>query len=329
MGNSAGPACAYAVMFVQELWRYPVKSMRGERLDSAELGVDGVRGDRLVHAREARGRVVTSRYRPGLLGLSGTLGPDGEPLVDGEPWGSPQTLAKVRAVTSPDVELVRFNGLDSGQRYDVLPLTVLTDGMARAVGVDHRRFRPNLLIGGVTGARRADLAGRVPRDRRRAGRRAQATVALRDDDVRSRHARAGSLGAAPCRPLVRRHRRARLLGRAARKDRRRRSGYSAAMNTRIAILGTGRLGESMLRGFLSSGWRQPADISVTARREEHLAELREKYEGVAVEASNTAALRGRGSRDRVREAAGHGGGARGDRRGAASRSRPCSRPPRA
>lgn len=149
MGNSAGPACAYAVMFVQELWRYPVKSMRGERLDSAELGVDGVRGDRLVHAREARGRVVTSRYRPGLLGLSGTLGPDGEPLVDGEPWGSPQTLAKVRAVTSPDVELVGFNGLDSGQRYDVLPLTVLTDGMARAVGVDHRRFRPNLLIGGV------------------------------------------------------------------------------------------------------------------------------------------------------------------------------------
>jgi pyrroline-5-carboxylate reductase len=66
------------------------------------------------------------------------------------------------------------------------------------------------------------------------------------------------------------------------------------MNTRIAILGAGRLGESMLRGFLSSGWRQPADISVTARREEHLAELREKYEGVAVEASNTAALRGAG-----------------------------------
>ena len=66
------------------------------------------------------------------------------------------------------------------------------------------------------------------------------------------------------------------------------------MNTRIAILGAGRLGESMLRGFLSSGWRQPADISVTARREEHLAELREKYEGVAVEASNTAALRGVG-----------------------------------
>jgi len=136
-------------MFVQELWRYPVKSMRGERLGVAEVGVDGIHGDRLVHVRESSGRVVTSRYRPGLLGLNGTLGPEGEPLVDGEPWRSACTLARVRAVTAPDAELVRFHGVDHGQRYDVLPLTVLTDGMARAVGVDHRRFRPNILIGGV------------------------------------------------------------------------------------------------------------------------------------------------------------------------------------
>ena len=134
---------------VLTLYRYPVKSMRGERLESAEIGVDGIRGDRLVHVRESRGRVVTSRYRPGLLGLNGTLGCDGEPLVDGEPWDTPATLARVRAATFPDAELVRFNGVDHGQRYDVLPLTVLTDGMARAVGVDHRRFRPNILIGGV------------------------------------------------------------------------------------------------------------------------------------------------------------------------------------
>ena len=40
----------------------------------------------------------------------------------------------------------------------MLPLTVLTDGMARAVGVDHRRFRPNLLIGGVRELEEWDLA---------------------------------------------------------------------------------------------------------------------------------------------------------------------------
>ena len=50
----------------------------------------------------------------------------------------------------------------------------------------------------------------------------------------------------------------------------------------------------MLRGFLSSGWRSPGDLAVTARREEHLAELREKYDGVTVESSNPAALRGAG-----------------------------------
>ena len=136
-------------MHVAELWRYPVKSMRGEQLESVEAAADGFEGDRLVHAREGSGRVVTSRYRPGLLGLNGTLGPDGEPLVDGERWTSAAVLAKVRAVTAPDVELIRFHGLDHGQRFDVLPLTVLTDGMAQAVGVDHRRFRPNILIAGV------------------------------------------------------------------------------------------------------------------------------------------------------------------------------------
>ena len=65
------------------------------------------------------------------------------------------------------------------------------------------------------------------------------------------------------------------------------------MSTRIAILGAGRLGESMLRGFLSSGWRSPADLVVTARREERLDELREKY-GVTAESSNVAALPGAG-----------------------------------
>ncbi len=146
-------------MHVAELWRYPVKSMRGEQLDSAEVALDGIIGDRLVHVREASGRVVTSRYRPGLLGLQGTLGPDGEPLVDGEPWRSAQVLERVRAATAPDVELIRFHGEDLGQRHDVLPLTVLTDGMARAVGVDHRRFRPNIVIAGVDGLAETEWPG--------------------------------------------------------------------------------------------------------------------------------------------------------------------------
>ena len=120
--------------------------MRGELLDVADIRSDGIVGDRLVHVRESSGRVATSRFRPGLLGWSGTLGVDGEPLVDGELWSSPGVLERVRSVTEPGAELVRFGGEEVGQRFDVLSLTVLTDSMARAVGYDHRRFRPNVLI---------------------------------------------------------------------------------------------------------------------------------------------------------------------------------------
>src|SRR5258708_667425 len=65
------------------------------------------------------------------------------------------------------------------------------------------------------------------------------------------------------------------------------------MSARIAIIGGGRLGESMLRGFLSSGWRSTGDLVVTARRPERLAELHEKY-GVVAESSNLAAMKGAG-----------------------------------
>jgi pyrroline-5-carboxylate reductase len=62
---------------------------------------------------------------------------------------------------------------------------------------------------------------------------------------------------------------------------------------RIAILGAGRLGESLLGGFLGSGWRAPDDLIVTARRDERLAELRERH-GVRAEASNALAIEGVG-----------------------------------
>jgi hypothetical protein len=85
-----------------------------------------------VHVRESSGRVATSRFRPGLLGLAGTLGENGQPLVDGVPWSEPSVLERVREVTEPRAGLVRFEGVDHGQRFDVLPLTVLTDSIAGA-----------------------------------------------------------------------------------------------------------------------------------------------------------------------------------------------------
>jgi pyrroline-5-carboxylate reductase len=61
------------------------------------------------------------------------------------------------------------------------------------------------------------------------------------------------------------------------------------MARKIAIIGGGRLGESLLRGLLSSGWRNADDLVVTARREERRAELAERY-GVASGRSNSEAV---------------------------------------
>jgi pyrroline-5-carboxylate reductase len=51
-----------------------------------------------------------------------------------------------------------------------------------------------------------------------------------------------------------------------------------ADDRRIAILGGGKIGEPLLSGLLSSGWRKPAEIVVTGRRQERLDELAERYE---------------------------------------------------
>jgi pyrroline-5-carboxylate reductase len=59
---------------------------------------------------------------------------------------------------------------------------------------------------------------------------------------------------------------------------------------RIAILGAGRLGESMLRGLLSTGWREPGEVVVTSRRAERRDGLVALY-GVEATSDNAAASR--------------------------------------
>ena len=63
------------------------------------------------------------------------------------------------------------------------------------------------------------------------------------------------------------------------------------MATRVAILGCGKIGEALVAGLLSSGWRTAADIVVTARRQEHADELRERH-GIEATLSNADAVAG-------------------------------------
>src|SRR5215510_5608441 len=60
---------------------------------------------------------------------------------------------------------------------------------------------------------------------------------------------------------------------------------------KIAILGAGRIGEALISGLLSSGWRDPGEIAATARRAERVEELRERH-GVAATLSNHDAASG-------------------------------------
>src|SRR5262245_34260936 len=144
-------------MFVAELWRYPVKSMGGERLQEAELREDGIVGDRVVHAVDARGRLVTARSRPGLLAHRAALGPDGEPRVDGRPWKSDAVSRDVATAAGEGARLRRYDGID---RFDILPLLVATDGAISAFRRDGRRLRPNIVVGEVTGLAERAWAGR-------------------------------------------------------------------------------------------------------------------------------------------------------------------------
>jgi uncharacterized protein YcbX len=131
--------------------------MAGEPLAEARLGPGGVEGDRAVLVRAADGRVVTSRKRPRLLGHRATLGPDGEPLVDGRPWRAEDVARDVEAAAGDGARLEPSDE----DRFDVLPLLVATDGAIATLGYDRRRFRPNVLVGGVAGLAERSWPGKT------------------------------------------------------------------------------------------------------------------------------------------------------------------------
>jgi uncharacterized protein YcbX len=130
--------------------------MAGEQRPHARISADGVDGDRLVRVCGPEG-VRTARRHHRLLGLHGTIGADGRPLIDGHLWTSEAALALVRAAAGDDAWL---EAAPTDERFDVLPLLVATDGAIAAFGRDVRRLRPNIVIGGVEGLTEFEWPGR-------------------------------------------------------------------------------------------------------------------------------------------------------------------------
>ena len=160
-------------MRVAELWRYPVKSLQGERLESARVGSEGVEGDRrfAIHDVET-GLGLTARREPALLYGSARLLdgggeveitlPDGSVVRDDDAlpaWlGRPVRLARadggadLRFENPVDFEdesgpWTRFGGGD-GPFHDSSSVRVSLVSTATIGDWDRRRFRSNVLLEG-------------------------------------------------------------------------------------------------------------------------------------------------------------------------------------
>lgn len=158
---------------VLELWRYPVKSMQGERLTETSIGATGVIGDRgWALVDNETGLALTARRQPELLFASATLIdddvritlPDGSISVtdsDLSAWlGHPVTLTRATTETVGTYEIAldfeaeataewfRWQG-PAGTFHDSTRTQVSVIGSATVGPWDMRRFRPNIVIDGT------------------------------------------------------------------------------------------------------------------------------------------------------------------------------------
>jgi uncharacterized protein YcbX len=143
---------------VESLWRYPVKSMRGEELSEAFLTFGGVRGDRLYAFTYSRAPAtfpyLTGREKPAMLHYKATYDegkacvetPDGERLVIDD-----QVL--LEQMTQGMREGDRVSLLTSDRALaDCYPISLFSLQTVRQLGeelgfsIDKRRFRANIYI---------------------------------------------------------------------------------------------------------------------------------------------------------------------------------------
>ena len=146
-------------MQVDELWRYPVKSLQGERLTGAEVGPEGLAGDRQWALFDVgTGLGLTARRVPDLLFLTGRLRPDGRVevvLPDGSVTSEDAVLSDwfgrpvaLRAAADAPGERLYENPAEVGEddEYDWD-----TFSGARGAFHDSSRIRVSLVSAGTLG----------------------------------------------------------------------------------------------------------------------------------------------------------------------------------
>jgi len=155
---------------ISALFRYPIKSMAGERLDSAKIGWHGIEGDRRLAFRRFvdRGAFpwLTASRLPELLLYQpiGRQNTPGEPLPthirtpEGKEYslGDEALLKEIATRHGAELELMQLrHGIFDEACVSAIALGTI-GGIARESGhdLDIRRFRPNLVIdtNGTNGA---------------------------------------------------------------------------------------------------------------------------------------------------------------------------------
>lgn len=146
------------------LWRYPVKSMGAEALPEADVGWHGLAGDRRwAFIRSGvpqsgfpwltlRERDDLNHYRPSFVEPAR---PDKSPTIVRTPSGAVFDIADPALAAELCPSEVRVIRQDRGI-FDTFPLSLITtqtiDRLGEMVGapLDVQRFRPNILVEGVT-----------------------------------------------------------------------------------------------------------------------------------------------------------------------------------
>jgi uncharacterized protein YcbX len=143
---------------IEALFRYPVKSMAGERLEAATLGWHGLEGDRRLALRKMNDRGgfpwLTAGKLPELLLFAPHRGDDDvlthvrTPHGEEMPIFGEELAAEVGRRHGAPVEMMQFkHGIfDEASISVIASETVSEISRLAGRGADVRRFRPNILV---------------------------------------------------------------------------------------------------------------------------------------------------------------------------------------
>jgi uncharacterized protein YcbX len=146
---------------VKQLWRYPIKGLRGESLRSALIDFDGMAGDRLLELKEPGGdKSVWGGSHPKMMAWEAAYPAQcgcadaaaGDPVVyepSGAAWAADDAALPARLAESIDagkgVELRKVKR-EYGRVLVVFEASVRKLGEQLGREVEALRFRPNVIV---------------------------------------------------------------------------------------------------------------------------------------------------------------------------------------